>query len=264
MKVVGAGTAFGLASNGATARGDTENAGDETDAGDSSGYEIKNTVHEVRTLIGEPTHPDRPADFFYQPTGLHIEPGDVIQFVFETPDHTVTSYHPAFGMQRRMPTGVHPISSPVLGWDPKTLPDDLLMPPGENDDGDSADEDDVHGETTMLADSDDDEYEPKPDTWLSAFEKPGVYDLECAPHEAFGMAMRVVVGDETDTTFETSDTEELPEPRVGPVGLSRQVLTDPNLEPETIVREGRIEWLDLDANQQPETTAEPENENPLT
>lgn len=31
--------------------------------------------------------------------------------------------------------------------------------------------------------------------WLHAFDVPGVYDLSCAPHEAFGMPMPVVVGD---------------------------------------------------------------------
>lgn len=73
------------------------------------------------------------------------------------------------------------------------------------------------------------------------------------------MTMRVVVGEETETEFETTDTEQLPPPRVGPVGLARQVLTDPNLEPDAIVEEGRVEWMDLEVNQMPADGVEGEN-----
>lgn len=81
---------------------------------------------------------------------------------------------------------------------------------------------------------------PVPDTWLVGFDEPGVYDLLCSPHEHFGMAIRVVVGDETDTRFETSDPAALPEPRVGPVGLARVTLTDPALAPSAIVDQGSV------------------------
>jgi len=87
-------------------------------------------------------------------------------------------------------------------------------------------------------------------------ETPGVYDMECAPHEGFGMAMRIVVGEETETAFETSDPNQLPAPRVGPVGLSRQVLPDDNLDPESIVEQGSVAWADLAANQGSESTGE--------
>lgn len=237
MKAVGAGTALGVLSGTTTAaehdENDDSNYVEENDVDEAPSG---NTVHVVRTLITESTHPERPADFFYQPTGLHVEPGDVIQFVFETPDHTVTSYHPAYGMQRRIPPSVQPFSSPILGWDPHSLPDDVEMPPEENGQHDDA--------------------SPKPDVWLQLFETPGVYDIECAPHEAFGMAMRVVVGDETETVFETDDPGALPPPRAGPVGLAREVLTDPNLSPEAIVEEGSVEWMDLAANQPSESNNE--------
>lgn len=249
MKAIGAGTAFGMVGSGVAVadehRDGEEPTDDDTDVADDE--VTAGTVHDVRTLIAASTNPERPADFFYQPTGLHIEPGDVVRFVFETPDHTVTSYHPAFGMQRRIPAGVQPFSSPILGWEPQSLPDDLDMPLSENggdheENGEEVDEEmDVH---------------PRPSTWLYAFETPGVYDLECAPHEAFGMAMRVVVGEETETTFETTNPDELPPPRTGPVELSRGVLTDPNLEPEAIVEQGRVEWLDLEMNQMSESDDE--------
>ena len=252
MKAVTAGVALGVV--GGTAAAEQHEESDDDNGSYDPDEPAERTVHVVRTLITQSTHPDRPADFFYEPTGLHVEPGDVVKFVFETPDHTVTSYHPAFGMQRRIPSGVAPFSSPVLGWDPRSLPDDIDEPPAaepsaENDEPPAANRgpDDENGPPRA---------EPEPSTWLYAFETPGVYDMECAPHEAYGMAMRVVAGDETETTFETSDPEELPPPRAGPVGLSRQVLTDPNLEPDRVVEEGRVEWMDLEANQRSDDDSE--------
>ena len=262
MKLVGAGTALGVVGGvGGVAAADeheTEPDGSDDDD-DTDGDTMGNTVHVVRTLIGAPTNPERPADFFYQPTGLHVDPGDVVKFVFETPDHTVTSYHPAFGMQRRLPSGVQPFSSPILGWDPRSLPDDIVMPPAEPEGGEGDGEGNGEGngndegsENEASGEDGSEQMPPEPSTWLYAFETPGVYDMECAPHESFGMAMRVVVGEETETAFETTDASQLPPPRAGPVGLARQVLTDPNLEPAAIVENGTVEWMDLELNTAPE------------
>jgi plastocyanin len=52
--------------------------------------------------------PQQPPYFYYEPTGLAVEPGDVVQFT------GVTAYHPGHGFQRRVPEGVPPFSSPVL------------------------------------------------------------------------------------------------------------------------------------------------------
>lgn len=249
MKVVGAGGALGALGGTATANEHDEGTqGRETDD-EAPAEPATSAVHTVRTLIRESTSPDRPADFFYQPTGLHVEPGDVVRFVFETPDHNVTSYHPAFGMQRRIPEGVRPFSSPIMGWDPDSLPDDVSEPPAEPGAGGPGAE--------QRGDGDDG---PVPSTWLYAFETPGVYDLECAPHEAYGMAMRVVVGDETDADFETSDAEGLPEPRAGPVGFARRVLTDPALDPDAIVADGCVEWSALEAIQASGEDGDPSSE----
>ncbi|GAA0671388.1 FxLYD domain-containing protein [Natronoarchaeum mannanilyticum] len=54
-------------------------------------------------------------EFVFEPTGLAVESGDVVRFTLASPDHTVTAYHPALGRQRRVPEGVPPFSSPVLG-----------------------------------------------------------------------------------------------------------------------------------------------------
>lgn len=211
------------------------------------------TVHDVRMRIGPSTHPDRPLDFYYQPTGLHVTPGDVVRFVAETPDHNVVSYHPAFGMRRRVPRGVEPFSAPILGWKPDSLPDETEPPTPEIEGGEGAGGGNATGgegnattggggnSTTGGGDAG-----PVPQSWMYAFDEPGVYDIECAPHEHWGMAMRVVAGDDPDPDFEVRDADALPEPRVGPAGLARQTLTDPALRPENVVEREQVDWQELE------------------
>jgi plastocyanin len=249
MKALGGGAAL-------SAVGGRVRASDDDD--ENGGSDRGKTVHEVQTLIAPPTNQQRPADFFYQPTGLHIRPGDVVKFVFTTPDHNVVSMHPAFGMRRRVPLGVDAFSSPLKGWRPESIPGDQIEPPaepggenGEDGEGGEGGEDGEGGNGGDGSDGDDGEADdsmPVPDVWLHLFETPGVYDLVCSPHETFGMAMRVVVGDVTEARFNTSDPEQLPGPRAGPVGLSRVTLTDPALEPAAIVENERVLWSDLVAN----------------
>ncbi|MFB6310868.1 MAG: plastocyanin, partial [Salinirussus sp.] len=38
--------------------------------------------------------------------------------------------------------------------------------------------------------------------WLYRSESPGTYDVFCAPHEFFGMVMRLVVGDPDDSDYD--------------------------------------------------------------
>lgn len=247
MKALGVGAGLSVAGGTAAARtGDTgvRAQTDDEEPGTVPDGAGNGTVHEVRTVIGgPPTNPDRPADFYYEPTGLHVDPGDVIRFVFATPDHNVVGYHPAYGMRRRVPIGVEAFSSPLLGWAPSSIPGDMVDPPaetmgpGEGDDGGDDETDDDGGDG------------PVPDTWLHSFDTPGVYDLLCSPHEGFGMAMRVVVGEDPEAPFETEDPSALPEPRAGPVGLARVTLTDPALQPSAIVEAGTVEWQSLDSVQ---------------
>lgn len=73
--------------------------------------------HEVElhtSLPEDPQNPERPPLFHFEPTGLQVEPGDIVQFTLRDPDHTITAYHPKAGFQRRVPAGVPPFSSPVL------------------------------------------------------------------------------------------------------------------------------------------------------
>lgn len=57
--------------------------------------------------------------FNYDPVGLHVEPGDIVVFSAETPDHAVAAFHEGHGRQNRVPDSVGPISSampPVGGY----------------------------------------------------------------------------------------------------------------------------------------------------
>ncbi|WP_135303216.1 hypothetical protein [Haloarcula amylovorans] len=266
MKALGAGAV--VSGLGGTTAAQTDSGQTDGEQGDTpSPSDGTGTVYEVETLIrGPPTNQNRPVDFFYQPTGLHIQPGDVIKFVFTTPDHNVVSYHPAFGMRRRVPTGVHAFSSPLLGWQPRSIGDDQIEPPAEMGGADGEQQDSGQqgegGNSQQGGGQGDGQgdggqqnggrggggpREPVPSTWLYAFEMSGVYDLLCSPHETYGMAMRVVVGDTTEAPFETSDPSALPEPRAGPVELARETLTDPALEPSNIVEQGTVAWESLEA-----------------
>ena len=136
-------------------------------------------------------------DFFFEPAGIHVRPGAIVEFDFVTPEHTVTAYHPQQGREQRVPDTVPPFSSPVL---------------------------------------------PGGGTWLYAFGEKGVYDIFCAPHEPFGMVMRVIVGDETDPIVR-GDPD--PEEQRPPLLFAAAVLDAPELEPENIVEQGSVSWSEL-------------------
>jgi hypothetical protein len=55
--------------------------------------------------------------FFFDPVGLHVQSGDIVQFTFASPDHTVTAYHEDIGFQHRMPADAPPFSSPIITAD---------------------------------------------------------------------------------------------------------------------------------------------------
>lgn len=146
-------------------------------------------------------------EWFFEPTGLYIEPGDTVQFTLASHFHTITAYHPQMGYERRVPENVGPISSPVL-WEGSYF--------------------------------------------LYTFEKSGVYDLLCLPHEWAGMVIRVVVGEATgpgaEPVPEPTYSEQFPDPDspLPPDWLGAKVLRDPALDPENIIETGRVSWDDLD------------------
>lgn len=156
--------------------------------------------HEVQLLIGERENAPVPT-FYFEPTGLFVEPGDIVKFVFSTPDHAVTAYHPGLGRTARVPGGVPALSSP-------------MMTAGTY--------------------------------WLFRFDTPGVHDLYCPPHEAFGMAMRVVAGEATGPGAKdiSMGPPKHGEPRP-PMQTSATVLSDDALAPESIVENEMVQWGDL-------------------
>lgn len=158
--------------------------------------------HAVELLIGERTRPggpeEPPLDFFFEPVGLHVQPGDIVRFNGTTPEHTVTAYHARQSRQQRVPVGVPPFSSPVLAGG---------------------------------------------GFWLYAFNEPGVYDLFCAPHEPFGMVMRIVVGE--DTRPVVREPEQPEQPRRPPLAFALAVLEEDELCSNNIVDEGSVSWSEL-------------------
>jgi len=73
----------------------------------------KGGIHEVQMRI-EPVEGRPVPEFFYEPTGLYLEPGDTVRWIAGSPHHTVTAYHRMQGKSHRVPEGVEPFSSPVV------------------------------------------------------------------------------------------------------------------------------------------------------
>ncbi|MCH8022336.1 MAG: hypothetical protein IH932_01130 [Thaumarchaeota archaeon] len=73
----------------------------------------KQPDHVVQLLL-KPRPPIPIPEFFFEPTGLFIEPGQTVMFRADTPDHTITSFSSAFGWVSRVPEGVPPFTSPVM------------------------------------------------------------------------------------------------------------------------------------------------------
>lgn len=121
---------------------------------------------------GEPEEEDFP-DFFFSPVGLHVEPGDVVDFYNESDAiHTVTAFTPRYS------------EPPWLEAPPRRIPDDappFSSPPLASD-----------------------------EHWLYRFDEPGVYDMFCLPHYDLGMVVRLVVAGEDDVPEEPGGTEDLP------------------------------------------------------
>ena len=92
---------------------------------------------------------------YFDPTGLHIQPGDTVRWVQVSGYHSVTAYHPANrNHELRIPEDAKP-------WD-----SDVLIA----------------------------QYPAPGSSFEHVFLHEGVYDYFCKPHEAAGMVGRIVVG----------------------------------------------------------------------
>jgi plastocyanin len=107
-------------------------------------------VVEIRmTMSKDGTQP------YFDPVGIHIQPGDTVRWVQLSNYHSVSAYHPDNGNHElRIPEQAKPWNSNVL-----------------------------------LS-----EYPAKGSTYEYRFTVEGVYDYFCQPHEAAGMIGRIVVG----------------------------------------------------------------------
>lgn len=115
-----------------------------------------------------------PAEFFFDPVGLHVEPDDLVHFADIGGLHTITAFHekfsePEFPMPTRVPEGVPGFTSPPL------VPTE---------------------------------------SWVYQFTEPGVYDYFCFPHLGLGMVGRIVVFDPEmhdldDEAFAEPETDSL-------------------------------------------------------
>ena len=95
------------------------------------------------------------AQVYFDPGGLHIQPGDTVRWIQVNGYHSVAAYHPVNGNRElRIPEQAKPWNSGV-----------------------------------MLA-----EYPARGSTFEHTFTVPGVYDYLCEPHEAAGMVGRIIVG----------------------------------------------------------------------
>ena len=118
VKALGMGAALALGSGAVAAESDDS----EIEIDPTYGYATPDAAtvsddvpdHEVELDVADPVPGEHGPLFHFEPTGLSIEAGDVVQFTFRTPDHTITAYHPAHGFQQRVPDQVPPFSSPVV------------------------------------------------------------------------------------------------------------------------------------------------------
>jgi len=119
LKLLGFGTALSVGTGNAAAKHNEQhpseidpNYGYATpDASDVPDRLEPDHVVELHII---PPSENQPPLFHFSPSGLSVDAGDIVQFTFTAPDHTVTAYHPAHGFQRRVPQQSPPFSSPVV------------------------------------------------------------------------------------------------------------------------------------------------------
>lgn len=229
MKAVGVGA--GVAALGGTAAG-AQGSGNRIDkvygatyAADIHTVPSGRVDHAVELHVhgGDATHEGFPVpdgddkddqddapETFFDPVGLHVKPGEIVEFTVHSGLHTVTSFEPKY-------------SEPPVFTLPKRVPTD-------------------HAMTSPAVAAD--------DSWLYKFTTKGVYDLLCLPHLPLGMVMRIVVFDPaedslSDPTFDDWGPFSGPPERGDPHFNANRVLTETELDPEKIVGAGEVAWSDL-------------------
>lgn len=269
LRAVGTGTALSAAGvvgaqTTGTPSGESEAGGDETatpgadsaETGEGDGPSSAFGFPALSADVDPPVEPDhtvevhiRPREgseipeFFFEPTGLAVEPGDTVKFDYASPHHTVTAYHPAFGFRRRVPEGVPPFSAPVLpegGYWLYTFEAegvyDYHCGPHE-----------AFGHVGRVVSGSAEGFEPLPDlcaergggeTRSEGGAETGDDDREAGTDG----------GTETETPAEGGgeDEGEGGEEARFPFLTAHTVLSDPALDPENVLERGSVSWDDLD------------------
>ena len=73
-----------------------------------------NPDHEIELHVRPPKGKKEEPEFFFEPTGLFVQSGDVVRFTTKQDVHTISSYHPNFHYKQRIPWNTPAISSPVV------------------------------------------------------------------------------------------------------------------------------------------------------
>lgn len=310
MQTIGAGAALATIGTGAVVASEHEKEeGDRAKEGDTANDEGPNgdqsgpDVHPVfgfsalSSEVAPPIEPDhtieahtRPREdrevpeFFFEPTGLFVEPGDTVQVVLATPHHSVTAYHPAQGIQQRVPDGVPPFSSPVLPvgaywlytfdtpgvYDVHCGPHELFghvarlvvgEPTGPGAQPVPEPEMGPEEEGPVPNGTEDDEYEPEDGDEDAGKGHEHEHDEDQDDHGHDHDHEHGHEDDETDGKVPNEATDEDdsengddgPAPENGggpmlrpPIGAAATVLGDPSLDPDQIVERGTVSWDEID------------------
>ena len=297
MQTIGSGAALATIGTGAVVASEhdedeDDGASDEGPNGDQSGPDIHPVFgfSALSSEVAPPVEPDhtieahiRPREdrevpeFFFEPTGLFVEPGDTVQVVLVTPHHSVTAYHPAQGIQQRVPDGVPPFSSPVLPvgaywlytfdtpgvYDVHCGPHELFghvarlvvgeptgpgaQPVPEPEMGPEEEEGPAPNGT------EDDEYESEGEDKDTGKEHEHGHEDDENGHDREDNETNGKEPDEATDEDGPENDDDGPAPENGgepmlrpPIGAAATVLADPSLDPDRIVERGTVSWDEID------------------
>ncbi|WP_226010033.1 cupredoxin domain-containing protein [Halomicrobium salinisoli] len=216
-----------------TADDETDSAlDDETDDGvadNESEGTLTDTTDEQAAAFTQQEQEGFP-DFYFDPVGVRVSPGDVVAFQPQEGVHTVTAYDPRYyDLPERIPDGAAGLSSPpITGGDTwyyrfdETGVYDLFCLPHEQ-----------FGMVVRIVVAEEDG------------EVPEGYDVaEGADGEADGGLGNESEGNATDAgTAQDGDGVAASQAGVSDIALS--VFQSPEMDPENIVEEGPIAWTEL-------------------
>ena len=191
---------------------------------------------------------DRPnPEFYFDPVGLSVDPGDTVRFSAVSPFHNVMAYHPEFGQTPRVPEGVPPVSSPMFaegGYWLYTFDEpgvyDLYCGPHE-----------FLGMVVrvVVGEALGPGAEPVPEPSFSGQQQPGGGDDAGEGGNASEQPANAT--DEADNASDRNETAEAEAPEEGqqplspPAGLAAAVLRDDALAPDDIVDAETVAWDDI-------------------